>query len=96
MSFRKPTPNELLITAFRAGDWSAYALIMKEYQLLVNKAAYVFTRDEQEGYDLAMKAFIHFWNNRKTVHPNTLLGTYFCQLVYQIAKREKYNLLTDN
>jgi len=79
-----PTDKELVV-AFKTGDMVAYAEIMRRHQDLVYSAAFARKADKDAASELTIKTFMHFWNNRTKIHPDTMLRTYFCNKVYELS-----------
>ena len=54
----RPTEDDQLVDRARQGDVDAYEELVKRYERLAVRVAYLITRDEQEAEDAAQEAFV--------------------------------------
>jgi len=74
-----------LIRRFKAGDESAFSVIVSRYQRRLLQMAKVILNDEDEAMDISQEAFVKAYFNLKTFREDSSLYTWLYRIVYNLC-----------
>ncbi len=93
-------PDAVLLTASRAGDLAAFALLVERYQDVVCAIAYNYVGDRAASEDIAQDAFLALWSAIVKIREPDKVRAWLCNTARNLAKtrgrRRRHETLADD